>query len=90
MGQAKNPTEAKLQLRAAVEAGEISLGQAARAMREITGMNQKDFAERVVGVSSRILSAIERDEANPKVETLNKIGRAFGYEVGWVRKSPNK
>lgn len=73
----------KQQLREAIERGEISLGEAVRRMRKITGMNQKAFAQKIVGVSPRVLAEIELGRANPTVETLNKIGRAFGYRVGF-------
>lgn len=55
-------------------------------MRNISGMNQKAFAQRIVGVSPRVLAEIELGRANPTVETLNKIGRAFGYKVGFRHK----
>lgn len=76
----------KQQLREAIERGEISLGEAVRRMRKISGMNQKAFAQKIVGVSPRVLAEIELGRANPTVETLNKIGRAFGYEVGFRHK----
>jgi DNA-binding XRE family transcriptional regulator len=76
----------KQQLREAIERGEITLGEAVRSMRRISGMNQKAFAQRIVGVSPRVLAEIELGRANPTVETLNKIGRAFGYEVGFRHK----
>lgn len=67
-------------------AGQLSLGQAVRRMRAITGKNQKDFARNIVGISPRVLAEIERDEANPTVATLNKIGRPFGYQVAFTRR----
>lgn len=76
----------KQQLREAIERGEISLGEAVKRMRKISGMNQKAFAQKIVGVSPRVLAEIELGRANPTVETLNKIGRAFGYEVGFRHK----
>lgn len=76
----------KQQLREAIERGEVSLGEAVRRMRKISGMNQKEFAQKIVGISPRVLAEIERGRANPTVETLNKIGRAFGYEVGFRHK----
>ena len=76
----------KQNLREAIEHGEISLGEAVRRMRKISGMNQKAFARKIVGVSPRVLAEIELGRANPTVETLNKIGRAFGYEVGFRHK----
>lgn len=77
---------AKRQLIEAIDNGELTVGQAVRQMRRIAGMSQKAYARKIVGISARILADIERDSANPTVETLNKIGRPFGYVVGFVRK----
>ena len=76
----------KQRLQDAIARGEISIGEAVRRMRNIIGMSQKDYARRIVGVSPRVLAEIERGVANPTVETLNKIGRPFGYEIGFVHK----
>ena len=78
---------AKRELIEAMANNELTLGQAVRRMRKISGMSQKAYAERIVGVATRILAEIERDEGNPTVETLNKIGRPFGYTVGFVPKA---
>jgi len=79
-----NTALAKQQLRDAIDNGELTLGQAVRRMRKITGMSQKAYAQRIVGISPRIFSEIERDVGNPTIETLNKIGRPFGYTVAFV------
>lgn len=84
MRRPDDPTQAKLELKAAIQAGEISIGEAVKAMRKITGLNRQDFAKKIAQVSPRILGEIERDEANPTIQTLNKIGRVFGYQIGWV------
>ena len=76
----------KQRLQDAIARGEISIGEAVRSMRKIIGMSQKDYARRIVGISPRVLAEIERDVANPTVETLNKIGRPFGYQIGFVHK----
>jgi transcriptional regulator with XRE-family HTH domain len=78
-------TQAKQQLMDDIESGELSLGQAVRRMRLITGKSQKDFAKNIIGISPRVLAEIERGVANPTNDTLNKIGRPFGYTVGFVR-----
>jgi len=70
-----------------IDNNELTLGEAVRSMRKITGMSQKAYAERIVGITLRILAEIERDEGNPTVKTLNKIGRPFGYAVGFVPKT---
>ena len=74
----------KRKLIEAIEGNELSLGEAVRRMREITGLSQKAYSERIVGISTRILAEIELDRGNPTVETLNKIGRPFGYTVGFI------
>ena len=90
MARIKTPedtTMAKQRLRESLAKGEISIGQAVRNMRKISGLNQKDYANRIIGISPRVLAEIERDVANPTVDTLNKIGRPFGYTIGFVRKN---
>ncbi len=84
MGLPDDTTTVKRELMTAIENGDISLGQAAQRMRKITGMSQKAYAERIVSIAPRILAQIELDKGNPTVETLNKIGRPFGYTVGFV------
>ena len=86
--QPEDITLAKQALIKALQSGELSIGQAVKRMRQITGMNQKEYAKHIIGITPRILAEIERDQANPTVETLNKIGRPFGFSVGFVRKRP--
>jgi len=81
----KNTTELKKELNRALDAGELSLGQATLHMRKIVGMTQKEYAKKVLGIAPRVLMAIENDKGNPTLETLRKIGRPFGYQVGFVR-----
>ncbi|MFK7958365.1 MAG: helix-turn-helix transcriptional regulator [Lysobacterales bacterium] len=77
---------AKQELIDAVHRGDLTLGQSVRRMRNITGMSQKAYAQKIVGISPRVLAEIERDVANPTVETLNKVGRPFGYRIGFVHR----
>jgi len=65
----------------------MSIAEAVRTMRRISGLTQAEFAERVAGISLTALAQIERGEANPTVSTLSKIGAAFGLEIGY-RRSP--
>lgn len=74
---------------AAVANGELTLGQAVATMRRVSKLTQPEFAKHR-GLSVASLRLIERDQANPTVETLNKIAAIFGLEVGFVRKSPGK
>lgn len=66
--------------------GELAVGDAVRRMRLITGLTQADFARRIAGISPGALAQIESGRGNPTIETLDKIGAAFGLEVGFVRK----
>jgi DNA-binding XRE family transcriptional regulator len=75
--------QAVAQLYAAVAAGELSLGQGVRAMRRISGLTQAEFAKHR-SISLQGLRLIERDAANPTVETLNKVASIFNLRVGWV------
>lgn len=64
-------------------AAELSLTEGVREMRAISGMTQDEFA-RHRGVSARVIKAIELDQGNPTVATLNRIGEFFGLEVAFV------
>lgn len=61
----------------------LSLTEGVREMRAIASMTQEEFAEHR-GVSPRVIKAIELDQGNPTVATLNRIGEFFGLEVGFV------
>jgi len=73
-------------LYADIAAGSLTLGQATRRMRRIVGMNQKEYAEKVLKIYPRVLMEIERDRGNPTLETLEKIAAPFGLTVGFVTK----
>ncbi len=80
----KSAALTKLELIRAIENNELSLGEAVRNMRKIAGMSQKDYATRIVGIATRIFAEAELGQGNPTLDTLNKIGRPFGYRVGFV------
>lgn len=77
-------TQQKLALREQLQQGTISIGDATRAMRKMTGLNQKDYANKVLGISPRVLVNIELNRGNPTLDTLNKIGKPFGYQVNFI------
>ena len=83
----EDATLAKQKLRDEIERGVLTIGQATRRMRKITGKSQKDYARNIIGISPRVLAEIERDVANPTIATMNKIGRPFGYYIGFVHKN---
>lgn len=69
----------------AVGSGRLSIGQAVAAMRRISKLTQPEFA-RHRGLSVQILRRIEADNANPTLDTLEKIAGIFGLQVGFVPK----
>lgn len=50
-----------------------------------TFVTQEKFAE-LVGVTKRQIAEIETGKGNPTVETLHKIGKLFGFTLGFVPK----
>lgn len=64
--------------------GLLSIGQATRRMRKITGLTQTEYAEKILKVYPRVLMEIERDRGNPTLETLEKIAKPFGLKVGFM------
>ena len=63
--------------------GDLTIADAMKAMREMTGLTQAEFAAHR-GVSRRVIQDIERGTGNPTVESLNSIGKLFGLRVGFV------
>ena len=49
-------------------------------------MTQDEFAK-IIGLTRRQVAEIEAGAANPTLETLVKIGRLFGFAVGFVPKA---
>lgn len=63
--------------------GRLSVGEAVRRMRELSGLTQVEFAAHR-GIALPTLKRIELDQANPTVGTLDRIGEAFGLRAGFV------
>lgn len=78
--------ERKRELLQKIPTGELSLGQATRQMRLLLGMTQEEYGKKIVGLSRKVVSAIENDQHNPELETLKKIAKPFGLSVGFIRK----
>ena len=64
--------------------GDIGIREATRRMRKILGMNQKEFAQKVPGISPRILSEFETGSGNPTLATMEKIALPFGLKVTFL------
>ena len=88
MARWRKPTrdESRAQLAdiaARARAGQLEIPDAIVDMRHALGLSRDEFA-RVFRLTRRQLAEIERGEGNPTIETLNRIGRPFGFGVGFV------
>ena len=63
--------------------GDLRLPGAVAEIRKGFGMTQEEFAK---SLTRRQVAEIEAGTANPTLETLEKIGRLFGFRVGFVAK----
>jgi len=73
-----------------IDAGDMTIPEALKAMRAMTGLTQAEFAAHR-GVSRRVIQDIERGTGNPTVDSLNSVAKLFGLRVGFVpirRKEP--
>jgi len=68
-----------------VQKGELSFAAGVKGIRKLSKLTQTEFAKHR-GISLGVLRKIESGEANPQVDTLNKVGEIFGLEVGFVKK----
>lgn len=64
--------------------GSIGIRDATRRMRKILGMSQKEYAQKIAGISPRILSEFETGLGNPTLATLEKIASPFGLKVSFL------
>ena len=64
--------------------GDMGIREATRRMRQILGMSQKEYAQKVAHISSRILSEFESGSGNPTLATLEKIAKPFGLKVTFL------
>jgi DNA-binding transcriptional regulator YiaG len=83
------PTEVaraeRMQFYQDIEAGTLSLQDAVKKMRSISGMTQPEFAKHR-GVSVRVIKELEAGTGNPTVNSLNQIAGIFALEVAFRRK----
>jgi putative transcriptional regulator len=66
-----------------IAAGGLEWSQAVKRMRQALGMTQARFAQ-AFKLTRRLVVDLEAGRANPTAETLAKIGKPFGYQVGFV------
>ena len=63
--------------------GELALPQAIYDMRAALGMTQEQFAA-MLRLTRRQVAEMETGAANPTLETLERLGRPFGFRIGFV------
>lgn len=70
---------------ALVHSGEWRFGDAVRFLRAVVLRRNRDAFARLVGISPAALQKLEdRADANPTLDTLNRVLRPFGGAVGLV------
>ncbi|MGQ4659027.1 helix-turn-helix domain-containing protein [Lysobacter sp. F6437] len=75
------------ELHAGLANGEISVAEAVRRMRHVSGLTQPQFA-RHRGISVQALRQIESGNGNPTIKTLDAIASVFGLRAGFVPAAP--
>ena len=75
----------KLELFDCLASGKLTIGQATKEMRKMTGLTQPEYAQKVLGIYPRVLMDIEKDKGNPTLDTLNKIAKPFGLRVVFAK-----
>jgi DNA-binding XRE family transcriptional regulator len=63
--------------------GDLRLPQAVADIRKGFGMTQEEFAK-MLALTRRQVGEMEAGTANPTLKTMEKIGRLFGFSVGFV------
>lgn len=90
MARWKKPTKEEIlenrrTLAERARSGDLRLPEAVADIRKGFGMSQEEFAK-TLALTRRQVAEIEAGSANPTLETLEKIGRLFGFRVGFVAK----
>ena len=80
----KEAARMKEELYIGLARGDIEIRDATRRMRKILVMNQKDYARKVAGISTRILSEFENGSGNPTLATLEKMAVPFGLKITFL------
>ena len=88
MPRFRKPTKDEIRERRAAlseraRSGHLQLPGAVVEMRQALGLSQEGFA-RLLKLTTRQLAEIERGVANPTAETLTRVGRLFGFGLGFV------
>jgi len=68
---------------ASVSAIAVKFGRVLRALRERRGLSQEALSD-LAGLSRSFLGEIERGDAVPSIETLQKLADALGEKLSFV------
>lgn len=68
---------------ARARAGKLTFPSAMLEIRNALSLTQEEFAK-TFRLTLRQVREIERGEANPTVETLNRVAKVFGFSLGFV------
>ncbi len=71
-------------VRRAVARDDLTLGLALRVLRAAYLRVSRDRFAQMTGVSPRALAKLEADGGNPTLETLARVFRPFGFQVGLI------
>ncbi len=90
MARIRRPTKEEIRARRAAiaeraSAGKLTLPSAFHDIRHALGLSQEEFAK-LFRLTTRQVKEIERGSANPTTETLDRVGRAFGFSLAFVPK----
>lgn len=80
----RNTQQLREELQTTAAAGELILPAAIRQMRQALGMTQAEFAQ-TFRLTPRQVYELETGRANPTLETLIRIGKPFGFVIGFVK-----
>jgi DNA-binding transcriptional regulator YiaG len=69
-----------------VEAGGLTVPETIRRMREVMRLSQARFGQ-VFGLTPRQVWELEAGAANPTLATLTRLGKPFGFQVGFILRS---
>ena len=61
----------------------MSIGKNIKTLRQINGINQKDFTKSI-DVTQSALSMYENDTSNPSIIVLKKIAETYNYSIDWL------
>ena len=92
MPRVRQPTpdeirERRRKLHGDIESGGLHAAEAVRRMRDALGMTQARFGQ-VFKLTARQVWEMEAGRANPTLETLNRIGKPFGFQAGFILLRP--